>query len=159
MQKLVIQRDVDYLSAVDSFVSAICDNNYIDYYYASISVPVLKAIEMAFNSSSEVELNCVCSSHDIKLNIAALSGSFSSLLPHSTDINSMSDEVLLISSLVDEYCVSEDGSSLELLFAIHGISPKEVSKRIAVIRQHDATVSSFLIKDEVVCLEGSRQLV
>ena len=127
MEKFVLQLDSLDLVRVDNFVRAICDENHIDNYYATISVSVTKAVESAFASGSENQ----------KCNHVALSFGYS---PKGITFKVTSKQGLLnpsdlsiISMLADEVELLDDDSSLQMTFAIRGIDHKEAAQRVATL--------------------------
>lgn len=142
MESIVIQSDIVNMVLAENFVDAICDERHLDNYYATISVPVLKAVENAIlfgsknNSKSSVTLSCDYYRGGIVFTIQAPESCFAEI-PNG-DIppaGSFQEAMFLVGMLADEVKPSDDGCSLQIKFAIQGIKPEEAAQRIAVLEK------------------------
>ena len=117
METLVIQPDKNSMKQVEEFVDAVCYNNHLDNYLATISVPVIKVVQDTLQSSHN----------------SASNAQFSSSFPLQSSLNSFSDSIQVVKLLVDEFEILDNGSTLRMVFFVRGIDAKEASRRKEVL--------------------------
>lgn len=147
MEQLVIQADIANLTLVENFVRAICDDNHIVNYYATISVPVMKAVEHAILGGSSSQLTLLFSHcHDgITFSIQADTPSFSPIAAEQVPPAGSPEEALyLISMLSDQMEVSDEGRTLQMTFDLQGIDTNEACNRVEVLEQFYASVRTLV---------------
>jgi len=137
MERLIIQASKDHFSQIENFVRAICDVNYISNYYATISVPVLKAAELAFhvNPVSQIIIIFEHCRGGVRFTIQAGSPCFE--MPLSSEIPSSGSEeesLYLVKILTDQMSVLDNGCDLQMTFYLMGIDFCEAAYRVQVLK-------------------------
>lgn len=129
MKQLDIQLNGGHFSQVEQFIGAICEDNHIENYHATISVAVLQVLNSDISCIEDCQASLTADhcSKGICLTIHSSLPCFENLL------NPFSESGILFSSLVDDYSVSKDGCSLEMIFYVRGISSKEAVRRVRVV--------------------------
>ena len=142
METLVIQPDKNSMKQVEEFVDAVCYNNHLDNYLATISVPVIKVVQDTLQSSHNSASNgpvtvstgyChegICFTVHSYQNCFS---QFSSSFPLQSSLNSFSDSIQVVKLLVDEFEILDNGSTLRMVFFVRGIDAKEASRRKEVL--------------------------
>ncbi len=136
MENIVIQSDINNLSSVENFVRAICDTNHIVNYYATISVPVMKAVESVIQAAPSSALSILfdhCRG-GITFTVQSATPCFSPTLSAEVPpAGSAEETTYLITMLADQMEVTDEGRTLQLFFAVQGIDAEEASARIQVL--------------------------
>lgn len=132
MEQLVIQSNTNYSMALDSFVSAICNDNHIDNYYATFLVPLQNAVDRALSSSPSATLSFGYVQSGIVFAVDTDSTVFAQVEKSLDDLDDFS---LMLSMLADRCEVRNDGRRLELTFAVSGIDIKEAHRRQVVMER------------------------
>ena len=145
MEKLVIQPDKSSLPLVENFVRAICDGNHIVNYYATISVPVLKAFETAIlSSSSALSLIFDHCRGGIYFSIQSDVPCF--FFNQTTETvpaaGSPEESSYLIETLSDRMEVSDEGRTLQLTFEVEGIDIGEATLRVQALKLFYESIST-----------------
>ena len=142
METLVIQPDKNSMKQVEEFVDAVCYNNHLDNYLATISVPVIKVVQDTLQSSHNSASNgpVTVSTEYCHEGICFIVHSyqncfsqFSSSFPLQSSLNSFSDSIQVVKLLVDEFEILDNGSTLRMVFFVRGIDAKEASRRKEVL--------------------------
>lgn len=138
MKQIVIHSDKSDTTLVDTFVEAICEEQHLDNYHATIAVSVTNAVEYALAFGCQtLTLSC---SHYPKGICFAVSGDshcfdgFNNNVSLLTE-NPASEQAFLVNTLPDAVKVTDEANTLQLLFAVRGISPKECASRIAIFEK------------------------
>ena len=127
MKRIVLQIDKPDLVSVDGFIRNICDENHINNYYATLSVPVMRAVEkgVAFGleqqKGSEITVLCDYCASGIVFRVDGLPGFLNN------------DDLMVANMLADKVELSNDASSVQMTFAIRGISSEEAARRVATL--------------------------
>lgn len=128
MEKLVLQSDNTDFIGVDAFIHAVCETNYVNNYFATISVPVMNAIQCAVSCCSEnQEITLIFDyfSKGIAFAVACQCGSF------------VSEELLfVVRMLSDDVEVADDGRTLKMFFNVRGIDAREAAQRVSVLNHY-----------------------
>lgn len=128
MEKLVLQSDNTDFIGVDTFIHAVCEANYINNYFATISVPVMNAIQCAVScglENQEITLSFDYFSKGIVFSVACQYGSF------------VSEELLfVVRMLSDDVEVADDGRTLKMFFNVRGIDAREAAQRVSVLNHY-----------------------
>lgn len=139
MENIVIQTDIDNLLEVENFTQALCDGYHLGNYAATISVPVLKAVELALAGSEKQQKIIVESDYcaeGVCFTVKSQVPCFE--LVDTTPLSSpaqLDESLLFFQMLADRYEVSDNGSAITFIFAVRGINPVEAANRISVIQQ------------------------
>ena len=129
MEKIVLHADSANMVSVDNFVRAICDTNHIGNYYATVLVAVGEAVERAVEYGKEkgldvnLELAFDYCRQGVFFRVQGLQGCFAS------------GDYSLVHMLADEVLLLDDGSALQMTFAIRGIDYGEAAKRVSVLER------------------------
>lgn len=138
MEKIVIQKHKVSIRKVEDFIAAVCYENHLDNYHATISVPVLQAVEFALNHCNTENDTIVITSDycregiffSIKTDIDDLFNQDSDALPSPA---LQADSFSLIQMLSDKVEVLDWGRMLRLIFHLRGIALTERDRRVAVL--------------------------
>lgn len=137
MQNIVIHSDSEYQIAIDNFVCAICAENYLDKYSATISVSLMNAIEVALQSNTQVSIFADFKGEGLTISVQSGERTFNSLLPSPTGSTELSDLYLVMNSLPDQFYVSNDASSLSFFFQVQLNNQQLAASRISVLSNLD----------------------
>lgn len=131
MEQIEIQNGTNYQMIVDNFIRNICDDNHVYNYYATISVPVLQAVDsvMSHSSNHKATLSFRHCREGLSFSLQCELADFSSQSSNNDDI------FLFAEALADKVCVSDNGHSLQMIFAIRGIDATEAARRVSVLEQ------------------------
>ena len=138
MEKAMIQLDSANMAMVDSFVGAVCEEQHLDNYYATIAVAVTNAAQYALaKDTGKVSLSCGHYDKGISFSLSCAKGTFDTFLAEGTMLTDMptSEMSFLTKTLADDLLVATDGSTLQVRFAVQGIAPRECAARIAVLEK------------------------
>lgn len=146
MKTTEIQLNDFSLRQVEDFVSAICYDNHLDNYHATMAVPVLKAVEFVIQSCSgkpDVPVVNLKSENNQKGIVFTISSQYSCFSIPSTDFFSDSsyDTIYLTRLLADEVDVVDDGRSIRMTFFVRGIDEREAQRRMSVLNHHYSPVT------------------
>lgn len=136
MEQLIIQSNTNYQVALDNFIRAICEDNHVDNYYATISLPVTNSVEMALAQSSQVVLIFDYCTTGVKFSVRS-SASFMSGISINQDFEAdpTNSSAFLLSMLTDEAEVLDEGRQVDLIFHIRGIDNHEAHRRALVLEK------------------------
>ncbi len=145
MQELVIQSDMVNMAAVEQFVSVICDECNINNYAATISVPVLHAVENAIVHGNH---------NDVSKKVTVLFDQYRGGVSFSIQdegcgfdfgrYGSMPDQeesgtgVYLMKTLSDQLTFLDGGSKVKMDFLINGIDASRALERKMTLRKYYA---------------------
>lgn len=139
MEKIVIQTDKGDLLQVENFIQALCDGYHLGNYAATISVPVLKAVELALAADKTQQDVVVESDYcatgvcfTIKSQTPCFSQDDASPLSSPAQLD---ESFLFFQMLADSFEVLEQGKMITFIFAVRGINPIEAENRMSVIQQ------------------------
>lgn len=138
MEKAKIQLDNANMTQLDGFVEAVCEELHLDNYYATMSVAVTKAVEYAFaKGNSAASLSCGHCNQGIAFTLQCVDGTFANLTTDAAQLTDSptSERAFLLKTLADDLQVDTNGSTLQVHFAVQGISPRECANRIAVLEK------------------------
>lgn len=142
MEKLVIQTDVDDLLPLDNFIEAVCDVYHLDNYSATMAVPVVRAVECVLSEckNNSVKTDVVLSSDFCREGIYFAVESQCEIFQGITEgdafsLLSQNESFFMIRTLADKVRVSEDGKLLKMIFAVRGISKREILSRISTLQK------------------------
>lgn len=136
MEKLVIQVDKSNIPLVDNFLRAICDNNHIVNYYATISVPIMKAMEVVERISPASSLSILFDYLRGGITFTVQTDSPCFLSVENATENSddeFADAAFLITLLSDHTKVTDEGRTLQIFFDVRGIDASEAFARVQVL--------------------------
>ena len=140
MKDIAIQLDRSSVRKAEDFVAAICYENHLENYHATIAVPVLKAVEQLLQvqdnleNVSPINLECGFCQEGISFTVTGKVNSFSVGEWSKVDsADHLSDAACLARMLADEVEVFGDGSSLRMVFYVRGIDAVESNRRITVL--------------------------
>lgn len=142
METLVIQPDKNSMKPVEEFVDAVCYNNHLDNYLATISVPVIKVVQDTLQSSQNSASNepVTVSTEYCREGICFTVHSYQNCFSHFSSLsllqsspNSYFDSVQVVKLLVDEFEVLDHCSTLRMVFFVRGIDAQEASRRKEVL--------------------------
>lgn len=138
MENIEIQNNTNTEVAVNNFIEAICDDNHIYNYFATISMAVLPVVQAALQHSSKVMLNFDYTPSGPIFSI------HSDDICFSRDSEIFADMFLFVEMLSDKYQLEDDGHTLQLLFAIRGIDAQEALRRTSVLERFYVPVQVLL---------------
>lgn len=139
MQNIELQSNNDFSNKLDAFICNSCDLIHISNYYATIEVPVMRAVEFVFNSDPSISVNISYSfcnegvSFKVESNKSIFNSSNNSEFPQS---GSLQEVILLCSLLSDNFEVSSDGKTLVMTFSVRGIDSHEAANRVRILEQY-----------------------
>lgn len=137
MEKIVIQTDKDNLLQVENFIQALCDGYHLGNYAATISVPVLKAVELAL-SGDEVRQGVVVESdycaEGVCFTVKSQASCFDLNVSPLSSPAQFDESYLFFQMLADRFEVSEQGRAITFIFAVRGINPVEAENRVSIIQ-------------------------
>lgn len=143
MEKLVIQPDIKDITAVDNFVKAICDRNRIINYYATISIPVRKAVENAIQGGSTFGMSILFSYCQGGFAFTVQCG-HPCFYPIRSDqvpsAGSLEESAYLINVLSDRVEILDEGCTLRMTFNVKGIDADEAFGRAQTLKQFYARI-------------------
>lgn len=143
MESFVIQSNNQGLAEIEGFLGCFCDENHIANYFATISVPVLQAVENAIihgnanDPTKQVRLECgfrqggvyfLVEDQGVGFNYAAFGD-----CPNAND---KGQGIFLIKSLSDHYEYANGGSLLRMDFDINGIEASDSIERMAKLQHY-----------------------
>ena len=142
MKDIAIQLDSGSLRKAEDFVAAICYDNHLDNYHATIAVPVIGAVEqvMQYQDSNApvpapVSLLCKYCQEGISFTVTGAVSAFSEdALNDANSADALRDAVAVAHLLADKVEVLNDGCALRMFFFVQGIDSSECSRRISVIK-------------------------
>lgn len=136
MQNIELHSNTDYSYVLDSFIGAICDLNHLNNYYATIEVPVFKAVECVLSNNFKASIASGYSPEGIFFTVSGELPSFIPLMPDVIPDKDIAVETsFLVSLLADNFYISADRLSMKIIFAVRGIDSVEAASRIAVLDQ------------------------
>lgn len=138
MEKAMIQLDSANVAMADGFVEAVCGEQHLDNYYATIAVAVTNAVQYALaKDGGKVTLTCGHYDKGICFSFSCAEGTFDTFLAEGTTLTDSpaSEMSFLTKTLADDLLVAIDGSTLQVRFAVQGIAPRECAARIAVLEK------------------------
>lgn len=138
MEKSMIQLDNANMAMMDNFVEAVCEERHLDNYYATIAVAVTNAVRYALaKGCGKVTLACGHYDKGICFTLSGAGEAFGTFLTEGMPLTEAptSEMSFLTHTLADDIHVAPDGSSLQLMFAVRGIDPKECATRIAIFQK------------------------
>lgn len=138
MEKANIQLDNANMTRMDSFVEAVCDEWHLDNYYATISVAVTNAVEYAMaKGNATVMLSYGHCDKGIGFTLYCKEGTFGTLMTEMSAVTDLpaSETSFLVKTLSDDLRVAADGTTLQVIFAVQGIDPRDCAARIAVLEK------------------------
>ena len=140
IEKTVIQNDSSAVRSVEDYIAAVCYENHLDNYHATIAVPVLGVVQAMIGDYSADMGSIVLQSdycrEGVFFNITSSADCFrredqgieSSPTP-------LSDSLSLADMLADEMRVLDDGRTLQLIFHLRGIAARETERRKSVLEK------------------------
>lgn len=149
MERALIQNNTSSIEQIENFVRAVCDDNHIPNYFATISVPVLKAAEYAFHHNANSPLTIFFEQCRGGIRFIVQSDYQCFEKTHSSGIPPTgSDEELLylVNILSDELEVLDGGCGLQLTFDVLGIAPQEVAHRIHILENFYVNIRSQIVE-------------
>lgn len=137
MERAIIQNNTSSIERIENFVRAVCDDNHIPNFFATISVPVLKAAELAFhvNPVSQIIIIFEHCRGGVRFTIQAGSPCFE--MPLSSEIppsGSEEESLYLVKILTDQMSVLDNGCDLQMTFYLMGIDFCEAAYRVQVLK-------------------------
>lgn len=138
MEKIVIQTDKDNLLQVENFIQALCDGYHLGNYAATISVPVLKAVELALAADEmrpEVMVESDYCPEGVCFTVKSQAPCFDLNISPLSSPAHFDESFLFFQMLADRFEVSEQGKAITFIFAVRGINPFEAENRISTIQQ------------------------
>src|SRR5574344_298289 len=140
MEKLVIQSNTTGLNTVERYLGILCEENNIANYFATISMPVLQAVENAIvhgNKSDEtktVMFECGYYRGGIYFSIEDQGDGFDVSQYGDIPMNGTRGEgIFLMKTLSDKMEYSKDGRCVRLEFAINGIDGAQALERTTAL--------------------------
>lgn len=140
IEKTVIQNDSSAVRSVEDYIAAVCYENHLDNYHATIAVPVLGVVQAMIGDYSADMGSIVLQSdycrEGVFFNITSSADCFrredqgieASPTP-------LSDSLSLADMLADEMRVLDDGRTLQLIFHLRGIAARETERRKSVLEK------------------------
>ena len=140
IEKTVIQNDSSAIRSVEDYIAAVCYENHLDNYHATIAVPVLGVVQAMIGDYSADMGSIVLQSdycrEGVFFNITSSADCFrredqgieASPTP-------LSDSLSLAGMLADEMRVLDDGRTLQLIFHLRGIAARETERRKSVLEK------------------------
>ena len=139
MEKIVIQTDKGDLLRVENFIQALCDGYHLGNYAATISVPVLRAVELAMaagKAQQEIVLESDYCAEGVCFTVKSQTSCFNQAEASPLSSPAQFDETFLFfQMLADRFEVLEQGAAISFIFAVRGINPIEAENRMSVIQQ------------------------
>ena len=137
MEQLVLQSNSYEAISIERFVSAICEDNHLEKYHAVISIAVMRAVDFAFSAVEDNQVVLVADHcrQGVSFAIQSAKPCFAIL-----EEDTVSDFSVIISSLCDEFSLTEDGCALQMLFHVQGIDSSEASYRANVLSRFYASI-------------------
>jgi hypothetical protein len=147
MEKIVIQNDGLALNRVEDFIAALCYENHLDNYHATISVPVMQMVQtlladLKFKQDDTLTISSglcrkglffnITSGYDL-LNTCSIDSEPSPTL--------FSVSFSLAHLLADEVSIHDEGKTIQFLFYLRGIPMVESERRKQVIASFDNKMS------------------
>lgn len=139
-----------FIPLVENFVSAICDDSHLDNYLATISVSVLKAVELAASSPVAADTSTVSLVSDfcpggIFFSVQTSSPCFFTIDDDTLPAEgSVEESLFLIQSLSDTVSVQDNGCSLRMEFAVRGIDVREMNRRQSLMTAQKVLVAEVV---------------
>lgn len=140
IEKTVIQNDSSAVRSVEDYIAAVCYENHLDNYHATIAVPVLGVVQaMIVDYSADMGSIVLQSDYcreGVFFNITSSADCF-----HREDQEieasptPLSDSLSLAGMLADEMRVLDDGRTLQLIFHLRGIAARETERRKSVLEK------------------------
>ncbi len=131
----------DYLR-VEEFIEGICADNHLHNYFGSISVAVSTVMNM---TDGDVTLGFEKCIGGVCFTVAGKEKETFAVLNQTTD-SMEKDSLFLVETLTDELDVSEDGSSVDLIFYVNGVDEELVAKRKELINAYSHTTVKLFTK-------------
>ena len=140
MQSIAIQSVIENLMQVEDFLTCFCDDSHINNYFATISVPVLQAVENAIvhgnkgDACRQVRIEAGNCKGGVYFTIEDEGVGFDYQKYCREDFVE-SQGIFLIKTLSDKIEYSEGGRKLRLEFEINGIDGVESLERIVKLQK------------------------
>ena len=142
MESIVIQSDINNLTAVECFIDHICDEWHINNYMATITMSVLQAVENAVkhgnacDAEKKVTVSCDSCKGGLSFSVKDEGKgfdyeNFSISSPNAMDATG----IFLMKSLSDNLIFSEGGSRVTMDFMISGIESLRAIERMSTLRR------------------------
>lgn len=147
MEKIVIQNDGLALNRVEDFIAALCYENHLDNYHATISVPVMQMVQtlladLNFKQDDSLTISSGLCRKGLFFNITC---GYDLLNTGSIDTEPsptlLSDSFSLAHLLADEVSIHDEGKTIQFLFYLRGIPMVESERRKQVIASFDNKMS------------------
>lgn len=147
MEKIVIQNDGLALNRVEDFIAALCYENHLDNYHATISVPVMQMVQtlladLKFKQDDTLTIGSGLCRKGLFFNITC---GYNFLTTGSIDTEPsptlLSDSFSLAHLLADEVSIHDEGKTIQFLFYLRGIPMVESERRKQVIASFDNKMS------------------
>lgn len=140
MKDIVIQLNKNTVRQAEDFIAAICYENHLENYLATMTVPVLNAVEQVLGKKEmcsceeSVALKCEYCQEGISFIISSADKCFFGNPADSLPTSPLSsDAVYMAQLLADEIEVLDEGKTLRMVFYVRGIDATESSRRISVL--------------------------
>lgn len=140
-ETIVIQSNAEGLADVERFLAAFCDDNHIANYFATISVPVLQAVENAIvhgnlnNPSKKVIIEYGYRLGGIYFLVSDEGNGFDYTQYGNCPLNNEKGQgVFLMKSLADHIEFFNGGKSIRMDFDINGIEAIDALERIDTLQ-------------------------
>ena len=143
MKTLVLQSNKESLASVEDFLGVLCDEMHINNYYATISVPILHAVENAI-----VHGNNNDPQKKVLIHYGECRGGLSFAIEDEgngfdySDCGSLTGDtcsgegLFLMKMLSDKLEFLNNGSTVRMEFAIGGVDAAHVHQRIATLNAY-----------------------
>ena len=145
MEKLVIQSDINKLVDVEKFVSAVCDVYNINNYAATISMPLLQAVENAIvhgncnDPSKSVTIVCDLCKGGVYFTVSDEGQGFDYKYYESIpNEEGCGTGLFLMKTLSDKISFQNNGSSVRMDFVINGIEASRTLERLVALHNYYA---------------------
>lgn len=140
IEKTVIQNDSSAVRSVEDYIAAVCYENHLDNYHATIAVPVLGVVQAMIGDYSADMGSIVLQSdycrEGVFFNITSSADCFRREDQRiEASPTPLSDSLSLAGMLADEMRVLDDGRTLQLIFHLRGIAARETERRKSVLEK------------------------
>lgn len=140
MKDIVIQLNKNAVRQAEDFIAAICYENHLENYLATMTVPVINAVEQVLDRKEtcsceeSVGLKCEYCQEGISFIVSSTVNCFFSNPADPLPTSALSsDAVYMAQLLADEIEVLDEGNALRMVFCVRGIDATESSRRISVL--------------------------
>ncbi|MBR1834855.1 MAG: hypothetical protein IJ785_05050 [Bacteroidales bacterium] len=145
IEKIVIQNDSSAIRKVEDYIAAVCYENHLDNYHATIAVPVLSIVRAVVDRQTADIGSMVLQSdycrEGVFFNITSSSDCFhQNVQGYESSPTLLADSLSLAAMLTDEMRVLDDGRTLQLIFHLRGIASRETERRKNVLERFYSTV-------------------